>query len=214
VSERWPEVLAPALGNGGGVAFLVAAAVSPGGHLTLALLLERRRIRPREEFAAFIYGDPLLSVACGLGIALSPTGPSGGAARLAEPPALIALAAAWLAFGLWQWLQEYFSRYYTLAQSLAPTKIWHQVVVYPVFGSLVCVGIVSGLLAPVPAYGVKVAIAACAAGWLVLHLYDRGHPRLGHPPYDWSRIRPAVKPWAPLSTTLRSAAGEVSPPPG
>src|SRR5512142_863523 len=51
-----------------------------------------------------------------------------------RPAAGVAAVLLMLAFGLAQWRDELRRGYYTGAQAAAPTKIWHQVVVYPVMG--------------------------------------------------------------------------------
>ena len=38
------------------------------------------------------------------------------------------------------------------------------------------------------------------------NVYDRGHPKLGHPPFDWRHARPYPRPWPTESQTLRAAA--------
>ena len=71
---------------------------------------------------------------------------------LLEPGALIAAAASavvlTLLFGLAQWRDELRKGYYTPAQAVAPTKIWHQVVVYPVLGYWLWTAVIGGLSAP------------------------------------------------------------------
>ncbi|TCO62123.1 hypothetical protein [Actinocrispum wychmicini] len=194
------------------VAGAMALAITPGMHVVLALGLERRVIRPRDQFLALIYGDPLLCLACGVGVALVPRELSGLIRSLAATQTALLVASCWLVFGIWQWRSETRLNYYSLAQALAPTKIWHQLAVYPVFGTLVTVTAVAGLGAPLgdrpvlAALG-KVIILGCGAGWILLHLHDRRHPRLGHPPFDWRRLRPVPRPWPADSISLRATSG-------
>ncbi|RLK62020.1 hypothetical protein [Actinokineospora cianjurensis] len=193
--------------------FLLAFAITPGGHVALALVLERRIIRPRAEFTALVYGDPLLCVACGIGFALTPDGIPAPVAFLGTLPAVLVSVAVWLGFGVWQWVDELRRGYYTVAQAFSPTKVWHQLVVYPGFGTLAGFAGTAGLAAPVAGVGAvlgKVVIGAGLLAWVAMNVYDRVHPRLGHPPYDWRHLRPAPRPWPPASTTLRTAC-EVSP---
>lgn len=205
----WPAPL-DALAAAGPLAVgLAALAISPGVHVVLAAVLERRLVRVRGEFVAVIYGDALLALAAAVGVWLAPGGFSRSVLAL-FPGAAYVLAGGWVVFGLWQWRAEFRAGYYTRAQAVSPTKVWHQLGVYPLLGLLVgCVG-VAGLLAPLPegappwpgALG-KATIIACLAGWSAALVYDRRHPKLGHPPYDWRRLRPVARPWRPDSLTLR-----------
>ena len=85
--------------------------------------------------------------------------------------------------------------YYTRAQAVAPTKIWHQVVVYPVLGYWLWTAVIGGLSAPggTAAWSVwagKALLVALTGIWAATNVYDRRHPKLGHPPFDWRRVRP------------------------
>src|ERR1700730_4465364 len=40
------------------------------------------------------------------------------------------------------------------------------------------------------------------------NVYDRRHPKLGHPPFDWRRVRPRPRPWAAESETLLAAESQ------
>ncbi len=112
-------------------------------------------------------------------------------------------------FGLWQWRTEFRRGYYSREQAFAPTKTWHQLVVYPLLGSLVCSSLLSGLAAPIGSPVVlrllgKVAIVILVLGWVAANLYDRRHPKLGHPPYSWRELRTLAEPWPADSRTLQS----------
>ncbi|GKQ37052.1 hypothetical protein [Streptomyces sp. A012304] len=188
----WLPVLGGALVHGPGVAFAAAFAISPGIPALLALVLERRVLHPRQEFVAFIYGDPLLALAAATGVALC-----GG--RVADPVRGLvtggwawATLAGWLSFGLWQWRSEVRAGQYTFAQAVSPTKIWHQLVIYPVLGYLVTAAALSGLAAGTTAVGypAKALIVLCIGVWCAANLYDRKHPKPGHPAYDWRKLRP------------------------
>ena len=79
--------LGDALRHGPWLAGLCSFAVTPGALIVIALVLERRWLRPREQFTAVTYGDPLLAVAVGVGVWLTGaqvphglTGPAAGAA--------------------------------------------------------------------------------------------------------------------------------------
>ena len=145
MSTGYLPVLGDALRHGPWVAGLCSFAVTPGALVVIARVLERRWLVPREQFAAVTYGDPLLAVAAGLGIWLAgPRTPHG----LTGPAAGVLAVVLTLLFGLAQWRDELRRRYYTRAQAVAPTKIWHQVVVYPVLGYWLWTAGIGGLSAP------------------------------------------------------------------
>lgn len=163
-------------------AFLVVAAlaVSPGAHVLLSALLERRRVRWRDDYAAVLVGDPLLAVAAGLGAQLSqPAGIHGWPSSWQA--GLCWLAGGW-AFGLWQSRHEYRSGRYTRGQTLSPTKLWHQFAVYPLLGYWVSAAVWSGLGAVRdPAQlGTAAAVLGCVVIWAVLAVHAIRHPKLGH----------------------------------
>jgi hypothetical protein len=196
---------------------VTAAAITPGTHALLALALERRLLRPRSEFTALAIGDPLLCTACGLGVALAPSGVPATVSFLTSPPALATWSVGWLLYGVTQWRSELRTGYYAPAQAFAPTKIWHQLAVYPAFSTFVLVPLVAGLAAPLGdqplrRLTMKSLIGTLVAAWVVANVYDRRHPRLGHPPFDWRRLRPCSKPWLPESSTLRAWASPKDPP--
>ena len=145
MSTGYLPVLGAALRHGPWVAGLCAFAVTPGALIVIALVLERRWLVPGEQFAAVAYGDPLLAVAVGLGTWLAGPRPPHG---LTGPAAGVAAVVLMLLFGLAQWRDELRKGYYTPAQAVAPTKIWHQVVVYPVLGYWLWTAVIGGLSAP------------------------------------------------------------------
>jgi len=200
--------IAPFVRPGPAAALLTALAITPGAHLLLAGVLERRRLRAADEYTALVYGDPLLACAAALGVALAPHGPPSAVRSLVTGPGLAVLVAGWVVFGLIQWAEEVRTGHYTPAQAVAPTKVWHQLGVYPLAGGLVCCTGLAGLAAPLgpdpmPRLAAKIAIAGCVATWLALNAYDRVRPKLGHPPYDWTRLAPVDQPWPLTSRTLR-----------
>ena len=209
----WLPGLGEALAHGPLVAFAAAFALSPGIPAVLALVLERRLLRPRTEFVAFIYGDPLLALAAALGVGLCGSRPPDEVASLVSGRPAWLVILAWLGFGLGQWYMEVRAGKYTWAQALAPTKIWHQIVIYPVLGYVVTAAVVAGMASP---HGVaaKALMTACVLTWVVANVYDRRYLKLGHPPYEWRRLRPYPTPWAPDSDSLRQSAladGTASP---
>ncbi|MFD7288376.1 hypothetical protein [Streptomyces sp. NPDC057539] len=187
----WAPVLGEALVHGPWVAFATAFAVSPGIPGLIALVLERRLLRPRQEFVAFIYGDPLLALAAATGVALCGGRSSDPIRGLVTGWWAWACLAGWLTFGLWQWWREVRAGKYTLGQALSPTKIWHQVIIYPVLGYLVTAPVLAGLAAETTFGGdlAKMLTIFCIGAWCAANVHDRRHPKTGHPAYDWRTLR-------------------------
>ncbi len=208
MSTGYLPVLGAALRHGPWIAGLCAFAVSPGSLIVIAGVLERRWLVPREQFAAVAYGDPLLAVTAGLGVWLTGSRTPHG---LIGPAAGVATVVIMLVFGLAQWRDELRRGYYTRAQAAAPTKIWHQVVVYPVLGYWLWTAGIGGLSAPggAAAWVGKALLLALAGVWAATNVYDRRHPKLGHPPFDWRRGRPQPGPWAAESQTLQAAGSQM-----
>jgi len=205
VSTGYLPVLGAALRHGPWIAGLCAFAVTPGALIVIARLLERRWLVPREQFAAVAYGDPLLAVATGLAVGLTGSRTPHG---LTGPAAGVVAVAVTLLFGLAQWRDELRRGYYTRAQAVAPTKIWHQLVVYPVLGYWLWTAGIGGLSVTGGAavWAGKALLLALLGVWAATNVYDRRHPKLGHPPFDWRRVRPWPRPWPAESQTLLAAA--------
>jgi hypothetical protein len=193
----WP------LAQGSVGTWLASLLVACGVMLLLGLALERRWLRPGEMPLAFWIGDPALAIGDGLGVHLlghqQPCGVLG-------PRDQAAIGAAWLLFGLWQWRAEVRANLFTPAQALSPTKIWHQVAIYPTFGTWSAVAITGGLASVGRDWPAEVLMIACAAIWAITCVHTLRHPRLSHPPYDWRHLRPFHRPWDGDSITLRSVA--------
>lgn len=191
------------LRQGAMTALLASLFVACGAMLLLGLLLERRLLRPRDMPLACTIGDPILAVSICLGVQIMGTRRPCG---VIGPTGQFAAAGLWLLFGLWQWRTEVRAGFYTRRQALSPTKIWHQLVIYPTVGTWAAVAIVGGLMnawrTPFSALLMILGLAI----WAVTVLHNFRHPRLGHPPYDWGRLRPVPPPWGEDSATLRSAA--------
>ena len=197
-------LLGAALRHGPWIAGLCTFAVTPGALIVLARVLERRWLVPREQFTAVAYGDPLLAVAAGLAVWLTGARTPHG---LTGPAAGVAAVAVMLLVGLAQWRDELRRGYYTPAQAAAPTKIWHQLVVYPVLGYWLWTAGIGGLSVTGGAavWAGKGLLVALVGVWAASNVYDRRHPKLGHPPFDWRRVRPWPRPWAAESQTLVAA---------
>jgi len=164
----------------------------------------------RIEAVVFL-GNPLLlwpallAVAVGVGVWLTGSRVPHG---LTGPTAGVVAMLLTLAFGLAQWRDELRRGYYIRAQAAAPTKIWHQLVVYPVMGYWLWTATIGGLSAGgAAAWAGKVLLVALIGAWAATNVYDRRHPKLGHPPFDWRRARPAERPWAAESQTLQASSG-------
>ncbi|WP_158942833.1 hypothetical protein [Streptomyces sp. ERV7] len=200
--------MAPALEHGPVWAFLAVFAVSPGAPALLALVLERRLLRPRHEFTAFLYGDPALAVSCAAGVWLTDSQRAASVPVTGWPA--VAMTVPPLVFGLWQGRWEVRTGLYTRAQLLSPTKIWHQAVVYPLLtylvGSSFLRGVTSGAEGPLR-WVVLAVMAGCLLFWIAANVHDRRHPSTGHPPYEWRQLRPL----ASMDAMVRASAHETLP---
>ena len=205
MSTGYLPVLGAALRHGPWIAGLCTFAVTPGALVVIARGLERRWLVPREQLTAVTYGDPLLAVVAGLGVWLIGSRTPHG---LTGPVAGVVAVVVTLVFGLAQWRDELRRRYYTPAQAVAPTKIWHQLVVYPVLGYWLWTAGIGGLSVAGGAavWAGKALLVVLVGAWAAANVYDRRHPKLGHPPFDWRRVRPWPRPWAADSLTLLAAA--------
>jgi hypothetical protein len=204
VSGIYLPVIGTALVHGPWVAAAASLAVTPGGLWILALVLERRRPGIRTGFVAVAVGDPLLALATAFGVQRMHGAPPTGAAG---PWFGLASLICWSGYGLVQWATERRQGFFTREQAVAPSKIWHQLAVYPLLGYWLWTAAIGGLTAPGsrPADIVaRIVIVGCIGVWAVGNVYDRRHPKLGHPPYDWRRLRPFDQPWPGTSTTLRA----------
>ncbi len=192
------------------VTLLAALFIACGAMLLLGLILERRLLRPRVMALAFTIGDPALAVSIFFGIRASGPHPPCGAVD--GPNGQLAAAFLWLLFGVWQWRAEVKNGIYTRRQAVSPTKIWHQLAVYPTLGTWTLIVAVGGVMnasqAPLPTLLMILGLAI----WTGTLVHNTRHPRLGHPPYDWRRLRPVPPPWGTDSATLRSSTGCGVPP--
>jgi hypothetical protein len=171
---------------------LTALVIAPGAHLLLSPLLEGRRVTWHDDYAAVLIGDPLLAVAVGFAANLSrPAGPHGFPASWAGGCAWI--AGGW-AFGFWQSRHELSTGRYSRAQTLSPTKLWHQYIVYPVLGYWVTATEWSAYgatgAAPTTSRIVQVALVIATTGtWAMLTADAVRRPKLGHGTLDRARLR-------------------------
>jgi hypothetical protein len=196
-------VLGTVLRHGPWVAAGAMLAVTPAGFALIAAVLEHRLMRIRGEFTALVFGDPLLAVSAAAGVWLLR---GRGLPAAAGPPFGMTCMIVMFVFGLVQWRSEWRGGFYTRDQALSPTKIWHQVVVYPLLGYWLWTADLGGLMVP-GELSAKATIVVCVLAWLLANVYDRWHPKLGHPPYDWRRLRPRHRPWPPQSVSLRAYLG-------
>ena len=171
---------------------LTALVIAPGAHLLMSPLLEGRRVTWRDDYAAVLIGDPLLAVAVGFAANLSrPAGPHGFPASWTGGCAWI--AGGW-AFGLWQSHHEFSAGRYSRAQTLSPTKLWHQFIVYPVLGYWVTATEWSAYgaigAAPTTSRIIQAALVIAATGaWAILTADAMRRPKLGHGTLDLTRLR-------------------------
>ena len=189
-------VLGPALHWPPALLALTAVIIAPGIHLLLSPLLEARRVTWRDDYAAVLVGDPLLAVAIGVAANLSrPAGPHGFPASWAAGGAWI--AGGW-AFGLWQSRHELRTGRYSRAQTVGPTKLWHQFVVYPVLGYWVSAtewsafGVVG--TAPTTSRVIQAALIVAATGtWAVLAADAIRRPKIGHGTLDLTWLATIIR---------------------
>jgi hypothetical protein len=201
---RGYSFIASPLRYGSLTTLLASLGVATAAMLGLGLALERRWVRPKDMPLAFTIGDPALAVGIASGICIigsrQPRGATG-------PVVQIAVSVGWLLFGLWQWRAEVTAGIYTRRQALSPTKIWHQLVIYPALGTWTYVAVIGGLENAARNPAAAAGMTACLAVWIGTILHNFRHPRLGHPPYDWAHLRPYPQPWGNASSTLRAAQG-------
>lgn len=195
-------LLAP-LAHGPWVALGAALLVSPIGLVVIAGVLERRLLRLREQYWAFIVGDPLLATALAAFVSIDPP-TVWASSTVTRPVVLGGVAGLWLIFALWQWKHEVRSGVYSTAQALSPSKIWHQLIIYPVLG----VWLWSAVLTSAPHWAAHPlpagAAICCLVSWTMLAAFDGSHVKLGHVPFNWRNLRPAQRPWVADSATLRA----------
>lgn len=166
----------------GWVATLVVLAITPGVHLLVSTLLERRRVNFTNDYSAVLIGDPMLAVATGIGVELA----AGQLVVLADwRVGLVGMAGA-AAFGRWQSRQELAEGRYSSEQVRSLSKRFHQYVVYPVLGYLVTVAVVSGIMQWEPLLGT--AMLLLVGGWAALAVEAWRTPKLGHGTWPHSRI--------------------------
>jgi hypothetical protein len=172
----------------------LAAMISPGVHLLLSVVVERRRIDRTTEYPAVIIGDPLLAVATGLAAAVCGPQPL-AASRLRHRPWAPVISVAMLAFGAWQARDEVRRGVFTREQALSPTKLWHQFVVYPTLTVLAPSAVFAATAEAVKPTATRrqratTAVAwGCVATWAILTLEAFGRPRPAHSAFDWGAWR-------------------------
>jgi hypothetical protein len=161
---------------------LACWAVSPGAHLLLTVVVERRPVHRREQYPAVLVGDTALAVSAGL--ARWAAGPGPG-----RPGLRRAAAAGGLASGAWQLRREIRSGFVSRPVAYGPTKLWHQFVIYPVLTGLVAEPLVDGTRAALRPAGPAHRRAAVAAAWAGVALWAGlvveawHHPRAAHGPW-------------------------------
>lgn len=171
---------------------LVAAAITPGAHLLLSKVAERRQVTWASDYPAVLVGDPLLAVATGIA-----SGVAGVEAVRAAPPLRAPLAGVVMtgaaAYGAWQVRDELRRGVYTRSQALSPSKLWHQFVVYPALTPMVGGAMwaaTSRACRPGATGAQRVATTAAWAAcltWAVLAAEAIRNPRVGHGTFNWSK---------------------------
>lgn len=192
------------IAHGAFVALVAGLFISNGVMIALGIAVERRWLRPRDMAIAFTIGDPLLVVGMAVGVSLAEGSQPCG---MLGPVGQFTLAALWLGFGLWQWCYEVRQGIYTWAQAVSPTKAWHQLIIYPCLGTWTFVAVIDGLFRAPRDPFLALFVILCIVSWMLTCAHNVRHPRLGHVPFDWSRVRPIPRPWHLDSKTLRAASG-------
>lgn len=189
------------------VAYLCAIAVTPLALILLALGVERRPFDFSEHCRAFIVGDPFLAGVVPLGaIAWRTSGRRDMPVNQAWSWVII---TASLLFGYWQLRQELATNRYSTQQVLAPSKLFHQFVVYPVFALLLIAATILIAESWADRPWITVVAVALFVLWAALLRYDSRHPRLCHPPFNWRLVRSHVEPWPDDSVTLAAYNNKV-----
>ena len=207
-NRSWIPGVRHVLAKGPLATTMTVATVAVGIPVLLARGLERRTPRLRDDFVAWLVGDPALAIAAGLAVG----GVRGDRTALPEPRTVLASApAAWvfpagfLAFGFWQLRREEAVGLYSAEQSVAPTKLYHQFVTYPMLGALVSGPVVELFGGDSRGLVRKAAVLGFLSVWGLGLVYDASHPKLGHAPVRWRGLAPAplARPWPTNSITLR-----------
>ena len=161
---------------------LASFALSPGAHLLLSVLVERRRVSRHTEYPAVIVGDTALAVAAGLAASAA----QDDDARGGRGTARMAWGTTAVAFGAWQLRREIRLGIYDRHVAFGPTKLWHQFVIYPVLGTVVGEALQDGTKAtvrPESTHGQKRAVLAawaCVGLWGLLVVEAWLKPRQCH----------------------------------
>lgn len=170
-----------------------AALITPGMHLLLSTLVERRRVSWSSDYPAVLVGDPLLAASAGIATHVAGVDAVLASAPMRRPLAPVIVGGAAL-FGAWQAYDEVRRGVYSRRQVLGPSKLWHQAVVYPALSPLVTGALLAAArTAAAPGatrrQRIGAALAFCGtAGWAALVVEAIRHPRPAHGTFDWSRL--------------------------
>ena len=177
--------------EGAVTALFLSLAVSPLALFAVALIVERRRLKIKDQYAAFIYGDVALAVSVAAGAA------AWGASTAADQAGIEVAQWFFLVFGFitaaGQGIHEVRSGTYTRSQALSPTKIWHQAAIIPLLTAAVgCALIVTCQQWNTAPWALLLAIAGVVV-WLAMMGFDQKHPKEAHINFSWSRFSPDPK---------------------
>lgn len=170
------------------------ATITPGVHLVVSPLIERRRVTWATDYPAVLIGDPLLAVSAGLAAAAA--GPQALSSSVLVRCALVSLVvtSSWL-FGAWQIRNELRRRVYIRQQAFSPSKLWHQFVVYPTLSTIVPCTVLTATAASVSATSSPIQRAQTGLAWVGVFAWAGltvdaiRYPRQGHGAFDWLRLR-------------------------
>lgn len=171
----------------------LCAAITPGAHLLVSALVEKRAVTWANDYPAVLIGDPLLAITAG--VAASAARPNVLAdSALTTIPVVTATLAGGALFGGWQLNRELREGRYTPSQAFSPSKLWHQFIVYPVLPNLVLPPVIAVTKGALAAESTKLQRRAALFAWTGVAIWAAltaeaiAHPRQGHGAYDWAKM--------------------------
>ncbi len=171
-----------------------AAAITPGMHLLLSTVLERRH----PKFLDGIPGGTDRGSAVGVSVGVAAHVVGVDAVLRSAPmrrPLAPTIAGAAMAFGAWQMRDEVRARVYTQQQAQSPSKLWHQFVVFSTLAPLVSGAVVAVTAAAgEPAASGRTKAGALltwagVAGWAGAGRRGDPQPPAGHGTFDWGALQ-------------------------
>lgn len=201
VGARFDEAVGETFRGGPLLAPAITLLATPVGLMSVAWLVEGRRMRFRDYNYAVTLGDPGLSLAALAGWWAVHEQEGRAEVPLGWASVSLALGAA---AGCRQMLAEGRHEYYSRSQFFSPSKLFHQFAVFPVLGTMLGTSAALCMKALPVSPGPAVLWMASAAWWLGWMKVDSRHFKLSHNPFNWRRLRTEPEPWEDTSLTLRA----------